>query len=106
MREVNPLTGKKNIKDSERFSYLTKDLDHCIFCGKPRDDLHEVFPGTAGRQTSKDWGMVVPVCRYHHERLHKDAKMRKGLQRWAQLRFETLFSHKRFMSVFHRNYID
>lgn len=104
MRNVNPLTGKSEVKDSERFSYLVSDLDKCIYCGRPRQDLHEVYPGI-NRMNSKVFGMVVPVCRYHHELLHKDKKMRKGLQRWSQLKFEQIFNHELFVSVFHKNYL-
>lgn len=102
---INPLTNRENISDSERFSYLTDDLDHCLYCGAPRTDLHEVFYGTANRQKSKDWGMVVPLCREHHELVHRNKKIRQGLQKWAQLRFETKFSHKMFVNVFKKNYL-
>lgn len=62
------MAGKKDkIKDSERFSIIVKDLDRCYFCGATENiHLHEVFYGTANRSKSKEDGMTVPLCAWHH----------------------------------------
>ena len=33
----------KNISDSKRYSILTDDLEHCIICGRPNVNKHEIF---------------------------------------------------------------
>jgi len=50
----------------ERFSIITNDLTRCIVCGRPKEALHEVFFGTANRKKSIQYGLVIPLCNYHH----------------------------------------
>lgn len=95
----------RHVKDSERFTALGYDLDYCCMCGKPREHLHEVFFGTANRQKSKDYGMVMPLCAYHHELVHRDRALRLKTQQVAQRKFEQTHSHEEFMSIFGRNYL-
>lgn len=62
------MAGKKDlIKDTNRYSILTKDLTHCKICGGTQDiHLHEVFYGTANRAKSKEDGLIIPLCAFHH----------------------------------------
>lgn len=94
----------KHIADSRRFSTLTDDMEHCFICGKPKDHLHEVFYG-ASRQTSKDWGMVVPLCWSCHQRIHENQTEDIELKRMAQRVFEGEYGHDIYMKVFHKNYL-
>lgn len=69
------MAGKKDkVKDSERFSIITEDLEHCYFCLQPAQ-LHEIFHGTANRKKSKEDGMVIPLCKGHHAYLHYDSEL-------------------------------
>jgi hypothetical protein len=71
---LNKISKKQLKSEKERYSIFTKDLDHCYLCKLysnkevPRDDLHEIFNG-ARRQTSKKYGLVLPLCRHCHEDL-------------------------------------
>lgn len=95
----------RHVKDSERFSVLVDDLDYCCMCGRPREHLHEVFFGTANRQKSKDYGMVIPLCARCHDRVHRDAELRRKTQQKAQQKFESIYSHQKFMETFRKDYL-
>lgn len=95
----------RHVKDRERYSILVDNLDVCVFCGRPRADLHEVFFGTAKRQASKDWGMVIPVCRDCHSYIHRFRPTRLYTQKEAQKVFEEKYGHEKFMEVFGKNYV-
>ena len=97
----------KHVADSQRFSIVQKDLTECYFCkGKPVEK-HEIFYGTANRQKSKDHGMVVALCHYHHEQVHKHP--RKGydevLKIDGQMKFEESHTRNEFMEIFGRTYL-
>lgn len=94
----------RRISDRDRYSLLVSTLDYCCVCGARRTDLHEVFPGPH-RQASKDYGMVIPLCRTCHERIHKDRLMRHECQSWAQKKFEDIYGHDKFMEIFKKNYL-
>jgi len=49
----------------KRYSILSQ-LDYCIKCNKPNPNKHEVMFGTKNRQKSIKWGLIIPLCPYHH----------------------------------------
>jgi hypothetical protein len=95
----------RHLKDSERYTALGFDLDTCALCGRPREHLHEVFFGTANRQKSKDYGMVMPLCARCHDMVHRDPALRLKTQQFAQRKFEEKHTHEEFMSIWRRNYL-
>ena len=93
-------------------SILQEDTHRCFICGrymKRGIHCHHVFGGTANRQHSDDWGLVVYLCPYHHNMsdnsVHFNTKMREDLQAFAQKKFEEKYGHEKWMSIFHKNYI-
>ena len=96
---------RHHVSDRRRFTALRYNLDYCAICGKPRENLHEVFFGTANRQKSKDWGMVMPLCAYHHRLIHRNAELRLKTQQDAQRKFEEAYGHEMFMKIFGKNYL-
>lgn len=96
----------KHIKDSERFSIIQPDLNVCCKCGGTPAEKHEVFNGIGLRQKSKDWGMVVGLCPFHHRLIHRNAWARIELKRDGQHEFEKHYGHAKFMEVFHKNYLE
>lgn len=90
-------------------SILVKDMDYCIFCGKPREAIHHVFYGNGMRKLSDKYHLVVPLCNYHHnmsnESVHFNYERDLGLKMDAQLKFEKKYSHEQFMAVFGKNYL-
>ena len=89
--------------ERERFSILTYDLTTCIICGKPKQDLNEIFPGR-NRQNSMKWGLVIPMCRQCHTEYTNNRKMQLKWMKIGQRKFEELYEED-FLSIFKRNYL-
>lgn len=70
---------------------------------------HHVFSGP-NRTNSEENGLKIYLCRDHHiygpEAIHNNARIRHEVQRMAQREFERQHSHKEFMKIFGRNYLD
>ena len=64
---------------------LTQYTEQCLFCRKPRSDEHHLVFGTANRKLSDYDDLTVPVCREHHELLHKNDKISRVM---GQLAYE------------------
>ena len=96
----------KHVADSRRFSIVQTNLDECFRCLKVPVEKHEIFYGTAERQKSKDWGMVVALCPECHRKVHRFKEIDRGLKRIGQTIFEKEYGHEKFMDVFHRNYLE
>lgn len=86
-------------------SILTDDLDYCIICGRPRTDIHHVINGTANRKKSEAFGLIIPLCRKHHEMIHTNQVIDILWKQKAQIQFEKLYGHDMWMETFHKNYL-
>lgn len=95
----------KKITDSKRYSIITDDLEHCYVCGGKKECLHEVFFGK-NRQASKNYGMVIPLCNYHHnasnEGVHFNKKLDIELKEKAEKCFLEIEGNtiKKFIEIF------
>lgn len=100
----------KHIKDNQRYSLFTDDLEHCIICGRPNVNLHEIFFGR-NRQNSKDYGLVIPLCQeFHHNQynctgIHFDIELCEYWHQVGQRKFEETYDEN-FIDIFKRNYLD
>ena len=93
-----------------RYSILVNNFDECIECGTTRDiHKHEVFFGTANRKLSIKYGLVVPLCAYHHNMsnkgVHFNKKLDTELKQMAQRRFNVVYPDLDFIKVFGKNYL-
>lgn len=68
-------TAKLKKIETNRYSLLTDDLNHC-FIHKDRmaDDINEIFMGR-NRINSMKYGLCVPLCRECHSKYHIDRNM-------------------------------
>lgn len=107
--KIKKSTYKHTKADSNRFSIITNDLDHCIICGKKRNALHEVFYGSY-RHISIKYGMIIPLCLNHHtgglKSVHRDRELDLYFKRLAQDIFIKKYSYELFMKEFKKNYLD
>jgi hypothetical protein len=92
-------------------SIITEDLEHCLLCGSTNNiEMHHVFFGTADRKISDKYGLVVPLCAFHHRGnfgVHGDRTLDLMLKEMCQTIFETkVGSREDFMKLFGRNYLD
>lgn len=93
------------------FTIITKVYDRCYICGSYRwIEWHHVF-GAADRNTSTEYGLVVPLCRYCHNEppngVHFNKEIRRKLQAEVQ---EKAMKHygwdmETWRSLFGRNYL-
>lgn len=99
--------SRSNISDARRFSVLQEDLNVCYFCHGMATDKHEVFCGTANRQKSKNHGLVVGLCRMHHDIVHHFPKgeCNRILHIEGQLKYEESHSREEFIKEFGRSYL-
>lgn len=89
--------------ERDRFSILTYDLTTCIICGKPKQDLNEIYPGR-NRQNSMKYGLVMPMCRNCHTEYTNNREMQLKWMRIGQKKFEELYELD-FLDIFKRNYL-
>lgn len=96
--------------EKNRFSIITKDLEHCYLCAKqgikniPKDDLHELIEGK-NRQVSMKYGLVIPICRKCHEIVTNDKTLQDKLHKVAQKEFKKHYKTENFVQVFGQNYL-
>lgn len=103
----------KKVSDSKRYSIITDDLEHCIECGRTSINKHEIFFGTANRQLSKNYGLVIPLCNlYHHNQfeckgIHFNKELCEKWQKIGQKVFMEYYNKtiEEFIQIFGRNYL-
>lgn len=101
---------KKTVSDGKRFSILTDDLESCYACGSMVNiELHEIFFGST-RNSSKRYGLVVPLCPECHKGTYgvhgsRGHLLDVSLKEEGQRAFETRYPATDFMAVFGRNYL-
>jgi len=47
-------------------SKITEYTDYCLICGKPAE-IHHIFKGVKHRTLCTEDGLVIPLCREHHQ---------------------------------------
>lgn len=102
---INKKTSKQIKLEKSRYSILTDDLEHCYICrfqGKKvlRDDLHEVYEG-ANRKRSILNGLVVPLCRKHHQ----NEEILSELKVATQKKYEVNHTRDEFIKLIGKSYI-
>lgn len=102
---INKKTSKQIKLEKSRYSILTNDLEHCYICrfqGKKvlRDDLHEVYGG-ANRKRSILNGLVVPLCRKHHQ----NEEILSELKVATQQKYEVNHTRDEFIKLIGKSYI-
>ena len=88
-------------------SLVVKDMNNCIFCGRPREHVHHAFGGR-NRSASTKYHLLIPLCAEHHDMsnnsVHLNHDMDIQVKAMAQLAFENKYGHKKFMEVIGKNY--
>ena len=67
---------------------ITKYEDYCIICGKPKTDVHHLVFGNAKRKLADADSITAPLCREHHEAMHKSKEMQVMSHIVGQLFYE------------------
>lgn len=91
--------------ERNRKSVFTNDLTKCILCGKPKEELHEIFAGR-NRLNSMRYNFVLPLCHSCHSINQNNSQFNEFWHKKAQLYYEQyLGSRNEFISIFGRNYL-
>lgn len=97
--------------ERNRFSIIVDDLTKCCIpnCGCTEGiNKHEIFYG-AYRLTSIKWGLVIPLCPFHHTigkfAIHNNRELDLYFKKLGQTIFEEKYSHELFMKEFVIDYI-
>ena len=67
---------------------ITNYNDYCLICGRPRDDMHHIFKGHKQRHIATDDELLIPLCRDHHEAIHKRQELNILCEIIGQLAYE------------------
>lgn len=102
--------NKKAYKKSDEISIMPKSELYCTE-RKIGLDRHEVFFGSGKRQLSIDYGLFIFLTPEMHnmdfkEGIHFNELFRLKVQKIAQITFEELYGHEKFMQLFGQNYIE
>jgi len=97
----------------KRYSIITNDLKHCIECGRPIVELHEVFFGGRNRYKSIEDGLVIPLCKQFHHRgnligIHKDISLNLKYKKIAETKWLKYYDKtiEDFIKKYGKNYLD
>lgn len=90
----------KSILQTERVCYL---------CGRQYGlERHHILGGTANRRLSEQYGLWVWLCHECHtgtDGAQYDREKNLRLKSEAQMVFETLYGHDKWMQIFRKNYV-
>lgn len=87
---------------------IITDNPNCYICGDTNTEEHHVMFGTANRKISDKYGLTVRLCPLHHRgnvSPHHNRELDLILKEIAQTKFETKYSHEKWMELFGRNYL-
>lgn len=97
---------KKAIK-----SCIAKEMYKCLICGSYRNiEIHHIFDGN-NKEDSAKYGLIVPLCRYHHTdssiAVHNKngSKLDLELKKLGQKAFEWKYTREEFIERFGENYL-
>lgn len=91
--------GKKSI--------VTTNMQKCFVCGSHHVVIHHIF-GAANRDLSDKYGLIVPLCVFHHtesaQAVHYNKEFMDMLHECGQIAFEKEYPELDFIKIFGRNY--
>lgn len=67
---------------------ITEYNRYCLICGKPKTDDHHLLFGNTKRHLSDEDGLIVPLCREHHDFFHKTKEGQMCSKIIGQLAYE------------------
>ena len=87
---------------SDPRSIITKWMQYCMICGKPREHIHHALYNTGKRKLADEDKLLMPLCQYHHEDskngVHNNAGMKTLSQALAQACWERKYLAEKLAS--------
>lgn len=88
---------------------IISNEETCYLCGKTVGlERHHIMSGTANRPLSEEYGLWVWLCHDCHTGkcgAQYDKQKNWDLRETAQIAFEKIYGHDRWMRTFYKNYI-
>jgi hypothetical protein len=95
-------------RKEELTSALVDDMDVCIVCKRPRQQVHHIF-GKYNLNKSTEYKYILPLCEEHHTGktgVHKNHQMDVHFKQMAQRHFEQHHgSRKDFIELFGKSWL-
>ena len=96
------------VKELMGQSIITDNLEQCYICKTKPAEIHHIVFGTANRDLSTKFGLIVPLCPMHHREgphaVHRDRNADLYFKRLAQKQFGKHFPEYNFQEVFGKDY--
>ena len=67
---------------------VTEYREYCIICGQPKTDVHHMVFGISKRKLADADGLTMPLCKQHHDLMHKQKEMQVMSHIAGQLLYE------------------
>ena len=84
-------------------------VKQCYLCGRKTNlERHHILGGTANRRLSEKFGLWVYLCHDCHtgtEGAQYDKEKNIQLKKDAQIAFEEIYGHDKWMETFMKNYL-
>ena len=91
-------------------SIITDNMSECAICHRTPVEIHHIIFGTANRELSDKFGLVVPLCAYHHREgptsVHAYAPANRYFKKIAQDKFKEVWKEYDFRTVFGKEWFD
>lgn len=90
--------------EKNRFSLFTDNMNKCYFCPNKKDHIHEIFCGR-NRQNSMKFGLTIPLCNYHHQKIHSNPILSNEYKKRGQALFDRAYPDLKFEDIFKKSYL-
>lgn len=79
---------------SEPKSIITKWMQYCMVCGKPREHTHHALYNTGKRKLATEDQLLMPLCMYHHEDSKNGVHNNAGMKAFSQALAEAIWERE------------
>lgn len=103
-KKLKNRTEKQKKLEESRYSILTDNMYRCYICGKPKDDIHEIYPGSKRIISIKN-GLCIPICRECHQEIQNNEVKMLIYKMMCQKVYEKTHTREEFIKLIGRNYL-
>ena len=90
-------------------SIVQSSPKQCYLCGRKTNlEVHHILGGVANRKLSQAFGLYIYLCADCHrgtKGAQYNADVNMQLKKDAQIAFEEIYGHQKWMDTFRKNYI-
>lgn len=79
---------------NEPKSIITKWMDYCMVCGKPREHVHHALYNVGKRKLADQDKLLMPLCAYHHEDSKNGVHNNAGMKAFSQALAEAIWERQ------------